>query len=496
MVVDTGTIEKDMRGKNESGKKIKGPLLDCVHEYIQSLPTVSSHYTRAKAKNRLYLPSGGSTSGLYKDYQRFMEAEHPDVGIVKDTFFRTIFNTCYNISFSPPATDLCNTCERLSVEIQVAKSKDDVKATEDLEAALMRHKDLARTAQKLLKDEGLGKDNFEGRRVISIDLQQTLPVPKLPVNVAYYKRKVWLYNFCVYDITKNQPYMFLWDEAQAMRGPNEIGSCINKWLDMVAEQNDGNFNVLRIYADNAAGQNKNIYIILTLLQRIQQKRLLHIEVVFLVSGHTYLPCDRAFGVIEKHLRNDEHICSVPRYITLIKEASKKNNYVVVPLESEDVKDVKVLEKLITNRSAGLKQARVLIIDAAKKDGFYMMEDYTLQERPECFVPLTKGKQSSAEKVKGRGRPKELILQNTQLPVAYPIGRVMNPNKVKDLQFLIPFMPRAPDQEWCKEVIGQQKTLGVILKDQKDKDADDSNLREDPDNPDDIIWDDVDAHRLA
>ena len=441
----TGTIARDMRGRRESGRKIKGPQVECVHEYIQSLPTVSSHYTRAKAKNRRYLPSGGSIISLYRDYQRFIEAEHPDVAIVKETFFRKTFNATYNISFSPPAADLCNTCERLSIDIQAAKAKEDVMVCEDLEATLLQHKNLARTAQKLLKDEGLGVYSEE-RRVISIDLQQTLPVPKLPVNVAYYKRKVWLYNFCVYDITKNTPYMFLWDETQAMRGPNEIGSCLSKWLDLVAEQEDGDFTVLRIYADNAAGQNKNIYIILTLLQKIQQKRLFRIEIVFLVSGHTYLPCDRAFGVIEKHLRNNEYICSVPRYVTLIKEASKKNNFVVVPLECKDIKDVKVLDKLITNRSAGLKQARVLILDVAKKDGFYMMEDYTLQERPECFVSLTKGKQSSAAKPKGRGRGKQLNLQNCELPVAYPIGRALNPLKVSDLQFLIPFMPRVPDQE--------------------------------------------------
>ena len=126
----------------------------------------------------------------------------------------------------------------------------------------------------------------------------------------------------------------------------------------------------------------------------------------------------------------------------------------------------------------------------------MMEDYSLQERPECFVPLTKGKQSSAAKPKGTGRPKELALQNTELPVAYPMGRVLNPSKVQDLQFVIPFMPRVPDQDWCKELIGRQKTLRVLLKDQVGTDADDANLQEDPDNPDDIIWDDVDVRPIA
>ena len=512
MEFGTGTIEKDMRGRNEPGNKIRGPDLDCVHEYILSLPTVESHYTRAKAKHRLYLPYGGNVASLYRDYQRFMEAEHRDVSIVKESFFRFIFNTCYNITFEPPATDRCNTCERLENEIQVSKSKDDVQATEDLEAAYQSHKELARIAQNLLKeDEALGENSGAGRRVISIDLQQTLPVPKLPVNVAYYKRKMWLYNFCVFDITKDQPYMFLWDETQAIHGPNEISSCLNKWLDLVKKQDDGNFDVLRIYADNCAGQNKNIYIITMLLQWIQQKWFLRIELVFLVSGHTFLPCDRAFGVISQHLDKSEYICSVSRYETLIKEANKDNQYknkkkknhnktkknIVVRMEAEDIKDIKVLEKLITNRSAGLKQAHVLIIDGARKDGFFMMNDYSLEERPECFVSLIKGKQSSAAKGKGkgkgRGRPKELILKDTELPVAYPAGRAIKTAKADDLKFLIPFMPRLEDQEWCRELIGRQKTLQVLLGDQQDTNKDDPSLQEDPSILDDRMWDDVDAH---
>ena len=483
-VLGTGTIVKDMRGQADSGKKIRGPQLDCVHGYIQSLPTVSSHYTRAKAKNRLYLPSGGNTTCVYNDYVRHMHEEHRDVTIVKEGFFRQIFNTKYNISFSPPATDVCNTCERLTIDISAKTSKgEDAK---DMEHALESHKELARTAQDMLKEQGLGKDNEDGVRVIAIDLQQTLPVPKLPVNVAYYKTKLWLFNFCVYDITKNQPYMFMWDETQAARGPNEIGSCILKWLDMVAEQPDGDFTHLRIFADNCAGQNKNIYIILALLQKIQQKRVFRIEVIFLVSGHTYLPCDRAFGVIEKTLRKNPYICSVPNYLSLIRESCTKSKYEVVHMQTQDIRDIKLLEKKITNRSAGLKNARVLILTSLRKEGFYMMQDYTLQETPESFVALTKGK-SATVRSKGRGRPKELLLEDIELPVKYPNGRVLKPKKTKDLEFLIPFLPGEDERDWVRSLVNRQKTLSEIFRDQQDDDVDDANLEEDPDNTDNILW---------
>ena len=37
---------------------------------------------------------------------------------------------------------------------------------------------------------------------ICMDLQQTQPVPRLSIGPAYYKRKLSLYTFCIYDLKK------------------------------------------------------------------------------------------------------------------------------------------------------------------------------------------------------------------------------------------------------------------------------------------------------
>ena len=37
-------------------------------------------------------------------------------------------------------------------------------------------------------------------RNVAMDLQQTLPCPRLSVGIAYYLRKLWVYNFCILDI--------------------------------------------------------------------------------------------------------------------------------------------------------------------------------------------------------------------------------------------------------------------------------------------------------
>ncbi|XP_064101064.1 uncharacterized protein LOC135211782 [Macrobrachium nipponense] len=54
-ISDGGTPVCDKRVKKGDHKSISGIVLECVHEHIQSLPMVTSHYTRAKSQTRQYL---------------------------------------------------------------------------------------------------------------------------------------------------------------------------------------------------------------------------------------------------------------------------------------------------------------------------------------------------------------------------------------------------------------------------------------------------------
>ena len=87
-----------------------GPVLKTLHEFIQTLPVVSSHYTLAKAPLRQYLPAGGSISGLFYEYEVWMQVNYNNVVPVKEAFFHKVFTMFYNIQFAPPKTDKCNVC--------------------------------------------------------------------------------------------------------------------------------------------------------------------------------------------------------------------------------------------------------------------------------------------------------------------------------------------------------------------------------------------------
>ena len=73
-----------------------------------------------------------------------------------------------------------------------------------------------------------------------------------------------------------------------------------------------------MFCDNVGGQNKNIHIVLAALRLIHAKELFRIEFVFMVSGHSYIPCDRSFGNIEKRFhREADYLQSPDHYSELI-----------------------------------------------------------------------------------------------------------------------------------------------------------------------------------
>ena len=107
-----------------------------------------------------------------------------------------------------------------------------------------------------------------------------------------------MYNLCIYDVKKKKHHLFIWAESEGGRGADDISSCKQKWLEIHANGRKR----LKNFADNCAAQNKNKTIVLMALRKIHTQELTRVDFIYMVSGHSYLPCDRMFGVIEKDLR--------------------------------------------------------------------------------------------------------------------------------------------------------------------------------------------------
>ena len=160
-------------------------MLECVHKHIQSLPVCTNHYSRATAPNRQYLESEGSIRDLYRRYVSWMIDFNPTVVLVKEKFYLKIIGKHYNIGFRPPKKDSCKTCELLKVQIQnIKKEQRDISVYKEMQK---EHYSKVEKASKLMKSSNKLSDEWIA---IAMDLQHTMPVPKLSVGQAYYKRKL------------------------------------------------------------------------------------------------------------------------------------------------------------------------------------------------------------------------------------------------------------------------------------------------------------------
>ena len=64
-----------------------------------------------------------------------------------------------------------------------------------------------------------------------------------------------------------------------------------------------------MYSDSCSGQNRNIKTVLSLLKLVQSEdiKAKSIELKFLLSGHSYLPNDADFAVIEAYAKKSVYL---------------------------------------------------------------------------------------------------------------------------------------------------------------------------------------------
>lgn len=234
---------QDKRGQHNSRPhKIKDAVKDYVMEHIKCFPAESSHYSRNHNPNRKYLSPLLNISKMHALYLlQCKETNQQDEYLVKESTYRNIFNDEFNLSFLQPRSDTCSTCDSGN------KNEEHV---ENFTAAF-----------NLLKYDREYAKTSENTAFITIDLQQTMPLPKLTTSKSFYLRQLWFYNFGLNIIQKNVEIATFctWTEDVANRGSAEVfGSLLT-----AIEQDDvlKSKDHLIVWSDSCSGQNKNFTLI-------------------------------------------------------------------------------------------------------------------------------------------------------------------------------------------------------------------------------------------
>lgn len=104
-----------------------------VLKHINSIPVVSSHYTRTKSPSRKYFDPSLNVNKLWVLYCQWLTENYSEEPVSR-TFYRHVFCSEFNLGFVPPLADHCNFCDRTDHEMKVLYSIRDADTFKSLQA--------------------------------------------------------------------------------------------------------------------------------------------------------------------------------------------------------------------------------------------------------------------------------------------------------------------------------------------------------------------------
>lgn len=158
-----------------------------------------------------------------------------------------------------------------------------------------------------------------------IDMQAVKLVPQSNANSSYYKMKLQVHNFTIYNVITHESHNYLWDETEGNLNSSTFTTCIIKYLENVTTQYPEIHHII-IYSDGCCYQNRNVVLSNVLLSFCVEKTIT-IEHKYLVVGHTQMECDATHSVIERKLKNKQ--INLPSQLVDLMKCARKTPF---PLE--------------------------------------------------------------------------------------------------------------------------------------------------------------------
>lgn len=315
----------EKRGKPKLVNCLSDEKIKQIKDHIESFPTFESHYSRRDTTKK-YLNPDLNISLMHRLF-----CDRHGSKAISLTKYSEVFKSL-NLSFKKPASDTCQTCDKLHAKIKIS----DVEQIELVNNALQLHQEEADYAYESKRQDKDAGRNDTSLKVFAFDLQKCLPTPMLTTSVAFYKRPLWMFNLTVHNCVTNQSDNYMWSEDIGMRGGNEIGSALFKHIGSL--QTD--CKSLIFYSDNCTGQNKNSLVASMFMLAVNHfEHLTSIEHKFLISGHTHMECDSDHGLIERRKKKTTVEIHHPRdWIQFVRTVCNKKPFNVIEMNQDIIFD--------------------------------------------------------------------------------------------------------------------------------------------------------------
>lgn len=425
-----GKLIKDQRGYSAGGwNKTSEEDVEFVKNMINSLPKYESHYRREQNSSCQYLKLGMTIQKIYELYlEKINEVYGKTKAPVSLSTLKNIFYRDFNLRCKGLKKDTCSRCDAFNNKIKTSTGEEQAKLNEGKMKHLKRAEDLRNNMNKDLM-QAKTDETFE---CLTFDLEKTLPLPRIPTSIIFYKRQLWLYNCGIHPGSDNNGHCYIWIEGEAGRGAQEVGSCLIKYIKTKLNPKVQN---LVLWSDCCGGQNRNIKIVLMLKAILSSHQTLKtITLKYLESGHTFLPNDTDFSKIEAQLKYHERIYTADEYMAVIKKSKKKNPLQVQRMEKKDFFSTKKIEKNIVNRK--------VFLDKTKANWLQTKE--ILLKKDEKFVIFMKTQNEEQFKelnLEKKIRGKSLEVSENDFTLLWPNGKDIPQAKLDDLKSIFDYIPK-------------------------------------------------------
>lgn len=303
--------------ENTNGKKGTRELIPrsgnvFMRQFLENLNKLPSHYCR-KDSQKLYLEqSFANITELYGAYAKYCkESNNENIIMCQNSLTKMVKQL--NIALYKPKKDECDICcqykEKNLTEEEWAKHQTD--------------KERARKEKANDKEESMDGS----KHVVSMDLQAVKVCPSIFATALFFKTKLCVHNFTLYNLASKQCTCYWFDETQSDLQASTFASFI---VDYIRRHlNDG--KPIIIFSDGCTYQNRNNIVSNALLNLSMELNVV-IEQKYLIKGHTQMECDSVHASIENKLKNKK-IYLPSDYARICEEArSKPEKYETIVAE--------------------------------------------------------------------------------------------------------------------------------------------------------------------
>jgi hypothetical protein len=276
-------------------------------EFLSKIDKVPSHYCR-KSTTKTYLYPGdfSSFADLHRKYVTWQAETYPGEQPLSLTSLKEILAE-QKISIFQPKKDRCDLC--VAFEQSNITREEHERHTERKESA----------RQEKNADKQKARDDHD-YLVLTVDVQAVQNVPKSNAGSLYFKTRLNLHNYTVYDVATGEVVCYVWTEVNGGLVASVFTSCLTHYLTSRNQQQPSLREVV-VWSDGCTSQNRNSTII-SALSSWAVKNQVPVTTKYLEKGHTQMEVDSVHAKIESAMKNQD--LQVPAdYCRITTDARKK-----------------------------------------------------------------------------------------------------------------------------------------------------------------------------